>query len=403
MLLVLPLFAADYEVLFLGNSYTFYNDLPSLVEQMGNSFGEEIIAESSTPGGYTLWEHTTNTTTLAFLDEPRFDFVVMQDQSQMPVIPYYRDLMTYPGGEILSDMAQSVCAEPMFFMTWGSEIGGAQCIDGHCSPDYPSYYGYQDSLITSYSRLADLLGVSCAPVGIAWRRCYELRPDLPYWSGDGRHPAIHGSYIACCVFYSMFTGNPTTGASYRASLSEEDALFIQNIADSIVFLDGVTWNRISTTVIADFVYTNDGPTFFFEDSSTNADTYIWNFGDGSSSTARNSVHEFSVDGEYTVTLISIGPCGSDTVETTISVFGALVSEETITIDKNISVSLSSEQLTIFAPEDERILYSRLLDISGRQISSGSVMAVDHLKAGMYFVQVKTNKQVYSKSICIGIE
>ncbi len=63
------LYAAHYDILFLGNSYTFYNSLPVMVAAMGTVLGDDIYQQSSTPGGYTLWEHTTNSTTLAYLSE----------------------------------------------------------------------------------------------------------------------------------------------------------------------------------------------------------------------------------------------------------------------------------------------------------------------------------------------
>ena len=52
------------EVLFLGNSYTFYNDLPNMVKQIALSFGDTLHYDQNTPGGATLQMHSTNTQTL---------------------------------------------------------------------------------------------------------------------------------------------------------------------------------------------------------------------------------------------------------------------------------------------------------------------------------------------------
>jgi len=52
----------------------------------------------------------------------------------------------------------------------------------------------------------------------------------------------------------------------------------------------------------------------FTDKSTNSPTsWKWNFGDGTSSTARNPTHKYSAEGKYTVTLTATNSAGSNTV------------------------------------------------------------------------------------------
>ena len=59
-------------VLFLGNSYTFYNTLPKLLSDVAESAGDSVVYDSSTPGGYTLAQHSTNSTSLGKI--MRYDF-----------------------------------------------------------------------------------------------------------------------------------------------------------------------------------------------------------------------------------------------------------------------------------------------------------------------------------------
>ena len=47
-------------VLFLGNSYTTSNNLPNLVSQFAAANGDVVITDSNTPGGHTLYQHSTN-------------------------------------------------------------------------------------------------------------------------------------------------------------------------------------------------------------------------------------------------------------------------------------------------------------------------------------------------------
>ena len=75
------------KVLFLGNSYTGVNNLPQMIANVALSVGDSLIFDSNTPGGYTLQGHSTNTTSLSKIAVGDWDFVVLQEQSQLPSFP----------------------------------------------------------------------------------------------------------------------------------------------------------------------------------------------------------------------------------------------------------------------------------------------------------------------------
>ena len=77
-------------VLFLGNSYTASNNLPSLCQQFAEAEGNVLITDSNTPGGQTLISHSTNSTSLQKISQGNWDYVVLQDQSQVPTIDFLR-------------------------------------------------------------------------------------------------------------------------------------------------------------------------------------------------------------------------------------------------------------------------------------------------------------------------
>ncbi len=70
---------------------------------------------------------------------------------------------------------------------------------------------------------------------------------------------------------------------------------------------------------AGFSATTNGFEATFNNTSQNANSYAWNFGDGNNSTAQNPVHTYAQDGVYTVRLIATGPCGVDTIEQTVTI------------------------------------------------------------------------------------
>ena len=96
-------------------------------------------------------------------------------------------------------------------------------------------------------------------------------------------------------------------------------------------------------VSADFSYTNNNLEFTFTDESTGSPTsWLWNFGDGETSTEQNPVHTYATDGDYIVTLKAIK--GSD--------FDVLA--ETITVSTPLSTLLASYNLHTIINADEAV-------------------------------------------------
>ncbi|MBC7884813.1 MAG: PKD domain-containing protein [Saprospiraceae bacterium] len=92
---------------------------------------------------------------------------------------------------------------------------------------------------------------------------------------------------------------------------------------------------VSPVPVASFNYTASGPTVNFTNSSQFANNYIWNFGDGTTSTAINPVHTFTSNGTFNVTLNAGNSCGSVTYLQAITVAVAPVAS--FIPNSNISV------------------------------------------------------------------
>jgi len=78
--------------------------LPGTLKSLALAGGDSVYHESSTPGGYTFEQHSTNSTTLSKIASRNWDFVVLQQQSQMPSFPPAQVAsQTYPFAEDLVD------------------------------------------------------------------------------------------------------------------------------------------------------------------------------------------------------------------------------------------------------------------------------------------------------------
>ena len=250
-----PTSLGSTDVLFLGNSYTGVNNLPALVEGLAAAGGHSLVTDRNTPGGNTLGApqssgepHMSNATSLAKIAANDWEFVVLQDQSVIPSIPWARNNYMIPGAQSLDDSidASDPDTRVLMYQTWGRRFGGSFCIAGHCQ-DFADFGEMQDNLTLSYALCASVIGAEVAPVGEAWRRAFELDPGLVLHTGDESHPHLRGSYLAACVFYAKIFDESPVGLSFTSGLDAATASFLQEVAAETVFCSWGNYCDLSPT------------------------------------------------------------------------------------------------------------------------------------------------------------
>jgi len=217
---------ASTRVLFIGNSLTFYNDLPEMFADLARSGGYEVEVDMSAQGGWTLSDHAASTLTLDKIDQG-WDFVVLQEQSVIPSLAKEREEQMYPAVRFLHDKISEKNATLILFMTWGHRYG---------FPDagFENFDEMQAQIYSGYTDIAAELGIMVAPVGIAWQNGIKKDPQLNLWHMDGIHPSREGSYLSACVFYALIFQKSPEGLTYTAGLSEEIVQVLQTTAAETV-------------------------------------------------------------------------------------------------------------------------------------------------------------------------
>jgi len=386
-------------VLFLGNSYTYVNNLPSLVQQAATSTGNTFTYDSNTPGGYRLKGHATNTTSINKIQAGNWDYVVLQDQSQFPSFPDAQVATeVYPYATQLSNLIKqhNPCAKTAFYMTWGRENGDA----GNCGgwPPVCTYEGMDDLLRQRYQIMANDNNGIASPVGAVWRYLRTNHPTLDLYSGDGSHPSLTGSYAGAITFYcTLFRKDPTL-VTFNSSLSTADATIIKNAVKLIVFDDLAEWNIDKYDPIATFNNSNTNEIFTFTNTSQNAISYAWDFGDGNTSTDENPVHNYTSIGDFTVTL-TITNCEKTDVTTKYITVNALgINDENpitnFTIVKNPATNIleiESSKFTsgVYTLEVYSVVGQKIINTHST-FTVNQKININSLQAGMYFVQILNN-------------
>jgi len=290
------------KVLFLGNSYTYVNNLPQMIADAASSTGDTLIFDSYTPGGYTLLAHSTDTTSLAKIAQGTWDYVVLQEQSQLPSFQDYsqfsigaRDVCSYIN-------KYNPCARTMFYMTWGRQNGDT--LNCPVWPPVCTYQGMDSLLHLRYMEVALNNNAGVSPVGAVWKYVRQNFPGIVLYQSDGSHPSVAGTYIAACCFYTALFKKDPTLITFNSSLTQAEASQIKSAAKIIVFDSLQNWHYGKKLPIAGFNYivANANNQVSFINTSHYAESYLWDFGDGSSSTDENPLHNYLSNGTYSVTL-----------------------------------------------------------------------------------------------------
>lgn len=252
----------EIRVLFLGNSYTYVNDLPKMIEDIATSENKVFTHESVTPGGCTLFQHVESQTSLSKIRQGNWDYVVLQEQSQLPVIDYYRHNTLKPSYKALYDsiMLYNPSAKVVGYMTWGRRYGGQQCVNFgeglYCSAEFVDFNHMQDTLTAAYCENAYATNSYVAPVGEAWKAALATDPSLVLHSSDNSHPSYDGSYLAACVFYSVFWNKTPIGIYHDKQINDAKAELLQTIANDVFFNNLEKWNFSTENIIENSVNRN---------------------------------------------------------------------------------------------------------------------------------------------------
>ncbi|MCU0227222.1 MAG: hypothetical protein MUF01_06245 [Bryobacterales bacterium] len=227
-------------VLFIGNSYTGYSNLPYLLEQVSASQknGPRIQTGQSLSGGKTLQWHWTQGQALKAIRQGGWDFVVLQEQSLLGNTPkagenpyvnapaQYEEFAAKFDAEI-----RKVGARTVLYATWAR--------DG-----YPEQ---QRRLDDAFTRVAASLNAVIVPVGLGFTVTRIEAPSVSMHMPDRSHPTMAGSYLATLLFYQCLTGRrvsappaviegPVGSESTRATLVNlpwSDASTLNQIASRV--------------------------------------------------------------------------------------------------------------------------------------------------------------------------
>ena len=182
-----PLPEKGVNVLFIGNSLTYSNNLPLMLERMLLLANIEVgLFEWQTLANYGLPDHWVRAETRSHMNRKGWDLVIMQQgPSATEGRPYLLDYAPRFSEEIRKSGAM-----PAMYMVWPARVR---------SFDFPGVFD-------SYRQAAINIEGLFFPAGQAWVEAWSVDSTIELYGSDGFHPSVQGTYLAALTMFEQISG-----------------------------------------------------------------------------------------------------------------------------------------------------------------------------------------------------
>ena len=189
------------KILFIGNSYTFFNDMPKLFEALANENEHKCEVISVTKGGRRLIENIEKDDDFAYsvkycAKNDNYDVLFLQDQSLIAI----DDPENFERG-IAAHTELFSAKRKILYATWGRKEGSDKLAERSLTS-----YEMTDKLAAAYNALASKLSVEVSNVGLAFKYVTKNYPNINLYNPDLSHPSYEGSCLAALMHYKTVYG-----------------------------------------------------------------------------------------------------------------------------------------------------------------------------------------------------
>ncbi|MBQ8471295.1 MAG: hypothetical protein IJ502_05090 [Alistipes sp.] len=230
-------------LLFIGNSYTFYNLYPMQLTEIAWYEGHYLDCEIYVHGGYNTTQHLANHVAHETIAEGGYDYTFLQDQSLSALY-----IGTTLDHGVISEMKRLITLvkeynpQSTIFIeqTWGRREGNnaintkqQALVEAHPS-FFTDYEAMQRVIIANTNRMSEELDTALSPVGVAWQIVRREHPEIELYAKDAHHPSTAGSYLSAVVAYQMLFRTPFSTQAANVDLDAATAAYLRSVAERVV-------------------------------------------------------------------------------------------------------------------------------------------------------------------------
>ena len=260
-------------ILFIGNSLTYYHDMPKMVKQMLDEKSTHYLIEQATFPGMTLNSHLNNiiykregdhiytmrkndfeiTETEKIISSRSWDLIIIQEAPDMLFSKELVNELIQSDIEKIKELNQNNNCKYIFFNTWIPKVRNYP-IKSICLPksdfDYvkfPINNLNSDEKFCSEEVLNEkehlrILNEALNHINSKQKMIISNHPNIHFnirnkypeiqLYDDDYHPSKIGSFLNACVFYKMITNKNPTRLNFNAGLDEKTTSLLKRIANS---------------------------------------------------------------------------------------------------------------------------------------------------------------------------
>ncbi|MNU87235.1 hypothetical protein D3C71_770160 [compost metagenome] len=371
------------KILFIGNSITYFNNMPQVFRDIANEKGDSVDLTMYAPGSTGFQHHVIDNNVYSLLRNKVWDVVVLQPGSnESPAYSQPRDLTLLQGRKMIDSVLHySPCARVMFYeISYG--------VVGTSPQNIVTYNNVMDQIRLTSEYLSDSTGFSFAPGGECLRHVWNKNPALLLWGSAGDiHPNVRGSYLVSCAFYASIFHKPSFGSTVLNGNSLQDAQYYQHVSDSIVLNHSALWRIDTSWHRAKFNAVLNGQTLDVTNTSIAADSIRWFLNTDFSGTNNQIQISNLPEGSHELTQVAyFGTC-SDTLSKVIQVTAlGLTDEYRITIQWYPNPA----QKTIFINQENVTvrIYSMTGDLLIEE-ENKQIVSLEVLSKGIYILELES--------------
>lgn len=230
------------KILFIGNSYTYYNAMPKVFAKIALLNGKKVTVQTMARGGKKLSDYSRDESLKQLIYKEGFQWVVLQEQS---ITPFTNQAQMYTAIRTIDQWVKQRQGNTLLFLFWAKEYEkklNVQLGKQAYYQRFKSQQAAQDSLTMIHKTIADKIQSEVAPVGVVWQHVNAQVHRLHLWQSDHSHPTKVGSYISAMVFYaSIFNTLPIRHLA-TCPLNPIDLEQVEQIIRKEVFNRKEYWN-----------------------------------------------------------------------------------------------------------------------------------------------------------------
>lgn len=234
--------AQKKQILFIGNSLTYYYDMPKMLSELLNESSDKFNVVQLTFPGIQIQHYIENGGAKSKLEETNWDYVFLQTGTTGFLIPESVKINIIPSIEKILSFNKKKDCHFYFFSTWVIKTeypyeicypkilfsNSATAINGKfCSPVFKNSFEQKKYLDKQYAEIAKITNVEFTRNSDLEYQFEKKYPFYKMWD-DQIHPSKIGSFFNSCIFYKLITNADLTKTKFNSDISPDITNNIKN-------------------------------------------------------------------------------------------------------------------------------------------------------------------------------